>query len=44
MGTSDILLLFSFGFHFAIVFRLITTSSEVDAVFEYILKIVHDKQ
>ena len=41
VGTSDILLLLGFGFHLAIVFRLITASSEADTVFENILKIIH---
>ena len=41
MGTRDILLLLGFGLHLAIIFRLITSTSEVDAVFEDILKVVH---
>ena len=41
MSTSDILFLLGLGLHLAIVFRLVTSASEVDAVFEYILKIVH---
>jgi len=42
MGARDILLLLGFGLHLAIIFRLITSTSEVDAVFQYILKIVHN--
>ena len=42
MGSRDILLLLGFGLHLAIVFRLVTSTSEVDAVFEDILKIVHN--
>ena len=41
MGTRDILLLLGFGLHLAIVLRLVTSTSEVDAVLQYILKIVH---
>ena len=41
MGSRDILLLLGFGLYLAIVLRLITSASEVDAVFEDILKIVH---
>ena len=41
MGARDILLLLGFGLHLAIIFRLITSTSEVDAVLQYILKIVH---
>ena len=41
MGARDILLLLGFGLHLAIIFRLITSTSEVDAVFYDILKIVH---
>ena len=41
VGTSDILLLLGFGLYLAIVFRLITSTSEVDTVFEYVLKVVH---
>ena len=41
MSTSDILFLLGLGLHLAIVLRLVTSASEVDAVFEYILKIVH---
>ena len=41
MSTSDILLLLGLGLHLAIVLRLVTSASEVDAVFKYILKIVH---
>ena len=41
VGTSDILLLLGFGFHLAIIFRLVTSTSEVDTVFEYVLKVVH---
>ena len=33
MGARDILLLLGFGLHLAIIFRLITSTSEVDAVF-----------
>ena len=41
MSPSDILLLLGFGFHLAIILWLVTSTSEVDAVFEDILKIVH---
>ena len=41
MGTSDVLFLLGLRLHLAIVLRLITSTSEVDAIFEYILKIVH---
>ena len=41
MSTSDILFLLGLGLHLAIVFRLVTSASEVDAVFEDILKIIH---
>ena len=41
MGSRDILLLLGFGLDLAIVLRLVTSASEVDAVFEDILKIVH---
>ena len=42
MGPRDILLLLGFGLHLAIVLRLISSTSEVDAVLQYILKIVHN--
>ena len=41
VSTSDILLLLGLGLHLAIVFRLVSSSSEVDAVFKDILEIVH---
>ena len=41
VGTSDILFLLGFGLYLAIVFRLVTSTSEVDTVFEYVLKVVH---
>ena len=41
MSTSDILLLLGFGLHLAGILWLITSTSEVDAVFEDVLKIVH---
>ena len=41
VSPSDILFLLGFGLHLAIVFRLVTSASEVDAVLEYILKIIH---
>ena len=41
VGTSDILLLLGLGLHLAIVLRLVTSTSEVDTVFEYVLKIIH---
>ena len=41
MGSRDILLLLGFGLYIAIVLRLVTSTSEVDAVFEDILKVVH---
>ena len=33
VGACDILLLLGFGLHLAIVLRLVTSASEVDAVF-----------
>ena len=41
MGSRDILLLLGFGLYLAIVLRLVTSTSEVDAVFEDILNVVH---
>ena len=41
MGPRDILLLLGFGLHLSIILRLVTSTSEVDAVLQYILKIVH---
>ena len=41
MGSRDILLLLGFGLYLAIVLWLVTSASEVDAVFKDILKIVH---
>ena len=41
MSPSDILLLLGFGLHLAIILWLVTSTSEVDAVFEDFLKIVH---
>jgi len=42
MGSRDILLLLGFGLHLAIFLRLVTSTSEVDAIPQYILKIVHN--
>ena len=42
VGTGNILLLLGFGLHLlARIAWLITSASEVDAVLEYLLKIVH---
>lgn len=41
VGSRDILLLLGLGLYLAIVLRLVTSASEVDAVFKDILKIVH---
>ena len=41
MSPRDILFLLGFGLHLAIILRLVSSTSEVDAVFEYVLKIVH---
>ena len=41
VSPSNILLLLGLGLHLAIVLRLVTASSEADAVFEDMLKIVH---
>ena len=41
MSPRDILFLLGFGLYLAIVLRLVTSASEVDAVFKDILKIVH---
>ena len=38
---SDILLRLGLGLHLAIVLRLVTSTSEVDAVFQYMLPVVH---
>ena len=43
VGTSDILLLLGLGLHLAVVLGLIAPTSEADAVFEDILKIVHNQ-
>ena len=40
MGTSDILFLLGLGLHLATLLRLVTTTSEVDAVLEDTLEIV----
>ena len=42
MSPRDILLLLGLGLHLASVLRLVTSTSEVDAVFEDILEIVHE--
>ena len=42
VGARDILLLLGFGLHLAIVLWLVTSASEVDAVFKDILKVVHN--
>ena len=42
MSPSDILFLLGFGLHLAVILRLITSTSEVDAVLEDMLEIVHD--
>ena len=41
VGTSDILFLLGLGLHLATLLRLVTTTSEVDAVLEDTLEIVH---
>ena len=41
--SVEVLFLLGFGFYLAIVFRLVTSTSEVDAVFKNVLKIVHIK-
>ena len=41
VSPSDILLLLGFGFHLAIVLRLLSSASEVDTVLEDMLEIVH---
>ena len=41
MSPRDILFLLGFGLHLAIILRLVSSTSEVDAVLQYILKIVH---
>ena len=41
VGTSYILLFLGLGLHLAIIFWLVTSTSEGDAVLEYVLKIVH---
>ena len=43
MSARDILLLLGFGLHLAIVLWLVTSASEVDAVFKDILKVVHNR-
>ena len=42
MSPSDILFLLGFGLYLAVVLWLITSTSEVDAVLEDMLEIVHD--
>ena len=44
VSSCDILLLLGLGFHLAVVLWLITSTSEVDAVLEDMLEIVHIKQ
>ena len=41
VGTGDILLFLGLGLHLAIIFWLVASTSEGDAVLEYVLKIVH---
>jgi len=41
VSTSDVLLLLGLGLHLAIVFRLVSSTSEVDAVLKDVLEIVH---
>ena len=41
VSSRDILFLLGLGLHLAIILGLITSTSEVDAVFKYMLKIVH---
>ena len=41
VSSRDILLLLGLGLHLAILLRLIASTSEVDAVFEDMLEIVH---
>ena len=41
MSPRDILLLLGLGLYLATLPRLVTPTSEVDAVLEYFLKIVH---
>ena len=41
VGTGDVLFLLGLGLHLSFVLGLIAAPSEVDAVFEDILKIVH---
>ena len=41
VGTGDILLFLGFGLHLTVVFRLVATTTEVNAVLEDLLKIVH---
>jgi len=41
VSPSDILFLLGLGLHLAIILGFVSSASEVDAVFEDILKIVH---
>ena len=41
MSPRDILFLLGLGLHLATLLRLVTPTSEVDAVLEYFLKIIH---
>ena len=41
VSPSDILLFLGFGLHLAVVFRFVSSTSEVDAVLEDMLEIVH---
>ena len=43
VGTGDVLFLLGLGLDLAVVLGLIAAPSEVDAVFEDILKIVHSR-
>ena len=44
VSTSDILFLLGLGFYLTFVLGLITATTEVNAVFEDMLEIVHVKQ
>ena len=44
VGTCDVLLLLGLGLHLAVVFGLVTATSEADTVLQDVLKIVHDNQ
>lgn len=41
VGPGDVLLLLGLGLHFALLFGLVTTTAERDAILQDILKVIH---